>query len=168
MPMAGCLAAAIFTTSLGVSVAAPGGGEPDRDTYSSGTSSSSNATAGNKSRSQLTRAQSLVKAKKWVRAEGVLAGLRRSDARNPEVWNLSGYVARNRNDTKAAGTYYRRALSIDNDYRAALEYQGHLFLTLDQARQAKRNLRKLRNVCGTSCAEYRSLNKAIRSYQARP
>jgi len=107
----------------------------------------------------------LIKSKNWSEAEKILKDLRSKDKSNPEVWNLSGFAARNMDDVKNSTSYYRRALALDSKHRGALEYQGELFLKLKQLRQAKSNLAKLKAICGTSCEEYQELNEAIKSYE---
>jgi hypothetical protein len=42
-----------------------------------------------------------------------------------------------------------------------LEYQGELFLLTKKVANAKKNLAKLKSLCGTSCEEYLDLKKAI-------
>ena len=43
-----------------------------------------------------------------------------------------------------AEKYYEKALEIDPDNKAALEYQGELFITTDRPEMAKVNLEKLK------------------------
>jgi len=114
---------------------------------------------------RVSNSLALIKSKKWFEAEKILKDLRREDKNNPEVWNLSGFAARNMNDLQKSIAYYRKALALDSNHRGALEYQGELFLKLKQLLQAKNNLAKLRMICGVSCEEYQELNEAINSYE---
>jgi len=113
----------------------------------------------------LATSLTLLKSENWVKAEKILKELRSEDKNNPEVWNLSGFAARNMGDIKNATKYYRRALSLDSKHLGALEYQGELFLKLKQLRQAKNNLAKLKDICGTSCEEYQELKNEIAAYE---
>jgi len=113
----------------------------------------------------LATSLTLIESKNWVEAEKALEELRREDSNNPEVWNLSGFAARNMGDVKNASVYYRRALSLDSKHLGALEYQGELFLKLKRLRQAKNNLARLKAICGTSCEEYQELKNEIDAYE---
>jgi len=114
---------------------------------------------------RVSNSLALIRSKKWFEAEKILKDLRREDKNNPEVWNLSGFAARNMNNLQKSIAYYRKALALDSNHRGALEYQGELFLKLKQLLQAKNNLAKLRMICGVSCEEYQELNEAINSYE---
>ena len=114
---------------------------------------------------QLSKSLTLIESKDWFEAEKTLKDLRVEDQNNPEVWNLSGFAARNMGDFKNSNSYYKRALSLDGKHKGALEYQGELFLKLKQPRKANSNLAKLKAICGSSCEEYRELKDAIKAYK---
>ncbi|MEY3935560.1 MAG: hypothetical protein RI901_990, partial [Actinomycetota bacterium] len=60
-----------------------------------------------------------------------------------------------------AATYYAKALKIDPKHLGALEYQGELFMLTKKPSEAKKNLAKLKSLCGIKCEEYLDLKKAI-------
>ena len=80
---------------------------------------------------------------------------------NADINNLMGYSARNLKQYKPAATYYTKALKIDPKHLGALEYQGELFMLTKKTANAKKNLAKLKSLCGVNCEEYLDLKKAI-------
>jgi tetratricopeptide (TPR) repeat protein len=74
---------------------------------------------------------------------------------------LKGYSARNLKQYKAAGTYYAKALRVNPNHLGALEYQGELFVLTKKISAAKKNLAKLKTLCGVNCEEYLELKQAI-------
>ena len=80
---------------------------------------------------------------------------------NADINNLLGYSARNLKQYKPAATYYTKALKIDSKHLGALEYQGELFMLTKKTVDAKKNLAKLKSLCGVTCEEYLDLKKAI-------
>jgi len=80
---------------------------------------------------------------------------------NADINNLMGYSARNLKQYKPAATYYTKALKIDPKHLGALEYQGELFMLTKKTADAKKNLAKLKSLCGVNCEEYVDLKKAI-------
>ena len=80
---------------------------------------------------------------------------------NADINNLLGYSARNLKQYKPAATYYTKALKIDPKHLGALEYQGELFMLTKKTANAKKNLAKLKSLCGVNCEEYLDLKKAI-------
>ena len=69
------------------------------------------------------------------------------------------------NDTKSSMKYYRAALKIDPNHLGANEYLGELYLKLKQPAKAKAQLAKLEKICGTDCAEYKTLSRNISKYK---
>ena len=131
----------------------------------SGPSTSNDATTTESFETKLEKARKLVDQKKWKSAISELKKLSKTNKSNADVWNLLGFASRNSGDLKNSATYYKKALSIDSKHLGALEYQGELFLKLKQVDKAKKNLELLKTYCGTSCSEYKDLDKAIKSYK---
>jgi hypothetical protein len=93
-----------------------------------------------------------------------LAALKVADAKfanNADVNNLLGFSSRKLKLYKQAGVYYTKALRIDPKHLGALEYQGELFVETKKIPNAKKNLAKLKSLCGVTCEEYLDLKKAI-------
>lgn len=86
--------------------------------------------------------------------------------RDPDAHNLLAYSYRNLKKYDQAQTHYERALKIDPDHVGAYHYQGVLFLETGRATEARRNLERIREICGRGCAEYRDLRDAIQQLAA--
>ena len=56
----------------------------------------------------------------------------------------------------------KKALQLDPRHKGALEYQGELFIKTNKKELAEKNLILLKNICGTSCSEYKKLEKALK------
>ncbi|MEM6973526.1 MAG: tetratricopeptide repeat protein [Pseudomonadota bacterium] len=79
---------------------------------------------------------------------------------NADVFNLLGYVYRKMDDLEVSAAHYARALSIDPNHLATLEYQGRLFLKQGDLGKAQDNLARLETLCG-ACEEREALKAAI-------
>ena len=110
---------------------------------------------------ELTKIRSLISAKNFAAAMTALQAADKTFPNNADINNLLGYSARNLKQYKPAATYYAKALKIDPKHLGALEYQGELFMLTKKTSEAKKNLAKLKSLCGVSCAEYLDLKKAI-------
>jgi Flp pilus assembly protein TadD len=110
---------------------------------------------------ELTKVRSLIAAKNFSAALSALKVADKDFPNNADINNLLGYSARNLKQYKPAATYYAKALKIDPKHLGALEYQGELFMLTKKTSDAKKNLAKLKSLCGVSCEEYLDLKKAI-------
>ena len=110
---------------------------------------------------ELTKIRSLIEAKNFSAALSALKVADKAFPNNADINNLLGYSARNLKQYKPAATYYVKALKIDPNHLGALEYQGELFMLTKKISDAKKNLAKLKSLCGVNCEEYLDLKKAI-------
>ena len=110
---------------------------------------------------ELTKVRSLIAAKNFSAALTSLQAADKAFPNNADINNLLGYSARNLKQYKPAATYYAKALKIDPKHLGALEYQGELFMLTKKTSDAKKNLAKLKSLCGVNCEEYLDLKKAI-------
>lgn len=110
---------------------------------------------------ELTKIRSLIEAKNFSAALTALQAADKTFPNNADINNLLGYSARNLKQYKPAATYYAKALKIDPKHLGALEYQGELFMLTKKTSDAKKNLAKLKSLCGVNCEEYIDLKKAI-------
>ena len=78
-----------------------------------------------------------------------------------ESWSLLGYVSRQLGKIDDAFKYYDKALSIDKEFRPALNYLGHLYLELGQIDKARATLGRLDDACFFGCPEYDDLKAAV-------
>lgn len=105
-------------------------------------------------------AQAAIEKEDYPTAQRILAQLTVAEPKNPDVWNLFGYSARNMGLVGPALEAYDIALSLDPAHLGALEYQGELFVTLKRMDEAKANLAKLKELCG-ECEQALDLETAI-------
>jgi Flp pilus assembly protein TadD len=110
---------------------------------------------------ELTKIRTLIAAKNFSAALSALKVADKDFPNNADINNLLGYSARNLKQYKPAATYYAKALKIDPKHLGALEYQGELFMLTKKTSDAKKNLAKLKSLCGVNCEEYLDLKKAI-------
>lgn len=87
------------------------------------------------------------------------------DNQNADAYNLLGFASRKLGRLEDAAQYYTTSLELEPDHLGALEYQGELFLILDQLENANANLARLLELCGASCHEYLDLKGDIASHQ---
>ena len=111
--------------------------------------------------SELVKIRDLVAKKNFTAALAALKIADKDFPNNADINNLLGYSARNLKQYANAATYYTKALKIDPNHLGALEYQGELFMLTKKSAQAKKNLAKLKTLCGLTCEEYLDLKKAI-------
>ena len=111
----------------------------------------------------LTAVRTKVKAKDWSSAVADLNGMLDKGIQHADVYNLLGFSLRNLGDTKAAQTYYQKALDFNPEHKGALEYQGELFVKLGQFDKAQANLAKLVTLCPQGCEEREDLEEAIKT-----
>lgn len=111
--------------------------------------------------SELAKIRDLIAKKNFTAALAALKIADKDFPNNADINNLLGYSARNLKQYANAATYYAKALKIDPNHLGALEYQGELFMLTKKSAQAKKNLAKLKTLCGLTCEEYLDLKKAI-------
>ena len=110
---------------------------------------------------ELATIRALIAKKDFTAALAALKIADKDFPNNADINNLLGYSARNLKQYKPAATYYTKALKIDPKHLGALEYQGELFMLTKKTADAKKNLAKLKSLCGDKCEEYVDLKKAI-------
>ena len=109
-------------------------------------------------------AKKLIKNDKHERAIKKLKKAIKEEPDNADIFNYLGFAHRKILDYDKSKIYYEKALSIQPDHKLALEYQGELFLKLDDVHSAKSNLVKLRVLCPEGCDELTDLDIAISKY----
>lgn len=112
-------------------------------------------------------ADKLIKEWKYAEAIPLLEKVLKADPNSADAYNQLGYANRKLNKLPEAKAYYAKALEIDAEHKGALEYQGELFLMLDDLKSAEANLAKLDKVCFFGCPEHADLKKAIAEYKQR-
>jgi len=80
---------------------------------------------------------------------------------HPNVANLIGYSYRKLGDYKLAQAWYERALKTDPNHVLTWQYYGLWQLEQGNRDQAQYHLSRIAAICGSDCAEYRSLAAAL-------
>ena len=108
----------------------------------------------------LTSVRAKIKANDYA---GALAELRdlAEDTQQADVYNLLGFTLRKTGDYVTSLSYYRKALDLQPDHKAAREYLGELYVETGQMEKAKEQLAVLVKLCPTGCDERADLEKAI-------
>ena len=88
-----------------------------------------------------------------------LRGLGHDD--HPNVANLIGYSYRKLGDYKLSHVWYERALKADPNHVLTWQYYGLWQIEQGNREQAEYHLSRIAAICGTDCAEYRSLAGAL-------
>jgi len=77
------------------------------------------------------------------------------------VANLIGYSYRKLGDYKLSQVWYERALKADPNHVLTWQYYGLWQIEQGNRDQAQYHLNRIAAICGTDCAEYRSLAAAL-------
>ena len=113
----------------------------------------------------LNDAKKLIQNEKYKRAIGKLEKAMRDEPNNADIYNYLGFAYRKSGNYEASGSYYQKALLLDPNHKLALEYQGELFLTLNDTASAEANLERLADLCPKGCGERDDLANAIERHQ---
>ena len=88
-----------------------------------------------------------------------LKALRQDD--RADVANLIGYSYRKLGNYQISQIWYERALKADPNHVRTWQYYGLWQLEQGNRDQAQYHLNRIAAICGTDCAEYRSLAAAL-------
>jgi len=99
----------------------------------------------------------------YGKAQKVLRIYTRKKKDDADGWTLLAFSSRKLGSYANAEKYYEKALDLDPENKAALEYQGELFVVLDKLQLANENLNKLKTLCPDSCDELEKLKDFISS-----
>ena len=80
---------------------------------------------------------------------------------HPNVANLIGYSYRKLGDYKLSQVWYERALQADPNHVLTWQYYGLWQIEQGNRDSAQYHLNRIGKLCGTDCAEYRSLAAAL-------
>jgi tetratricopeptide (TPR) repeat protein len=95
----------------------------------------------------------------YASAIGQLKALGQDD--RADVANLIGYSYRKLGDYKLSQIWYERALKADPNHVRTWQYYGLWQLEQGNRDTAQYHLNRIGKLCGTDCAEYRSLAAAL-------
>jgi len=77
------------------------------------------------------------------------------------IANLIGYSYRKLGDYKMSQVWYERALKSDPNHVLTWNYYGFWQIEQGNREQAEYHLRRIAEICGTDCSEYRTLAAAL-------
>jgi tetratricopeptide (TPR) repeat protein len=106
------------------------------------------------------RSTSLSK-KDFLKQKKLLKAYTKSKPEDSYGWTLYAFSERKLGGLEKAKGLYEKALTLDADNKAALEYQGELFVELEMPALALANLEKLNILCPNSCEEAEQLKSFI-------
>jgi tetratricopeptide (TPR) repeat protein len=86
-----------------------------------------------------------------------------SNKNDPAVLTYLGYSHRKLGDVDLGISLYKKALEIDPDNVDTREYLGEGYVSKGQLDLAWLELVEIEKRCGSTCVEYRALEKALRS-----
>jgi tetratricopeptide (TPR) repeat protein len=78
-----------------------------------------------------------------------------------DVANLIGYSYRKLGDYKVSQVWYERALQADPNHVRTWQYYGLWQLEQGNRESAQYHLSRIKQLCGTECAEFKSLAMAL-------
>ena len=107
-------------------------------------------------------AKDFIEQGKYTKAINILKELEKESSKDADVQNYLGFSYRKIGNLDLAAVHYNKALILDPKHKGALEYQGEMFLTLNQVDKAKQNLEKLDKICFLGCKEMDKLELSIK------
>ena len=107
-------------------------------------------------------AKDFIEQGKYTKAIKILKELEKESSKDADVQNYLGFSYRKIGNLDLAAVHYNKALILDPKHKGALEYQGEMFLTLNQVDKAKQNLEKLDKICFLGCKEMDKLELSIK------
>lgn len=110
---------------------------------------------------QFGKARTLIGRADYKSAIRELNAIIRDDTRNADAWNLIGYANRKLGKLAEARAAYGKALTYEPNHKGALEYQGQLFIKLNDMKNAHANRDRLATLCPSGCDELDKLSEAI-------
>lgn len=117
---------------------------------------------------QMQQSRELIADSQYQSAIKLLKAITRQDNRNANAWNLLGYSQRNIAEFGQAKTSYSKALKYNPEHLGALEYQGELFILLENFDGARANHARLKELCKPGCEELIDLSEALKDVGQLP
>ena len=107
-------------------------------------------------------AKDLIEKGKFNEAIKILKDLEKETSKDADIHNYLGFSFRKMGNLDLAAIHYDRALALNPKHKGALEYQGEMFLKINQVEKAKENLKKLDKICFLGCKEMDKLELSIK------
>ncbi len=107
------------------------------------------------------KATKQLKKEKYKAALTTLKKYTKAEKDDADGWTLLAFTNRKLKNFSKAEELYEKALLLEPNNKIALEYQGEMFVELNQIDEAMKNLSKLESLCPSSCEELEMLKKYI-------
>ena len=108
-----------------------------------------------------SKAYKMIDKGQYSKAQKILKNYTKSEPEDPDGWTLLAFTYRKLDKFAESEEYYLKALNLDPDNKAALEYQGELFNETHRIYLANANIKKLQNLCPNSCEELEKLQSYL-------
>ena len=102
----------------------------------------------------------------YIKAKKNLLVIIKKDEGDAEAYNLLGYAERQLQNYISAIKFYKKALTINNDFIGAHHYIAMAYLELDDIEKAKYHLNQLDLICLFGCKDYFEVKNKIEFYEA--
>ena len=102
----------------------------------------------------------------YKKAKNNLLVIIKKDEGDAEAYNLLGYTERQLQNYISAIKFYKKALTINNDFIGAHHYIAMAYLELDDIEKAKYHLNQLDLICLFGCEDYFEIKNKIEFYEA--
>ena len=102
----------------------------------------------------------------YIKAKKNLLVIIKKDEGDAEAYNLLGYIERQLQNYISAIKFYKKALTINNDFIGAHHYIAMAYLELDDIEKAKYHLNQLDLICLFGCEDYFEIKNKIEFYEA--
>ena len=102
----------------------------------------------------------------YKKAKNNLLVIIKKDEGDAEAYNLLGYIERQLQNYISAIKFYKKALTINNDFIGAHHYIAMAYLELDDIEKAKYHLNQLDLICLFGCEDYFEIKNKIEFYEA--
>ena len=108
-----------------------------------------------------SKAYKMIDKGQYSKAKKILKNYTKSEPEDPDGWTLLAFTYRKLDKFAESEEYYLKALNLEPDNKAALEYQGELFIETNRIDLANANIKKLQNLCPNSCEELEKLQSYL-------
>ena len=108
-----------------------------------------------------SKAYKMIDKGQYSKAQKILKNYTKSEPEDPDGWTLLAFTYRKLDKFAESEEYYLKALNLEPDNKAALEYQGELFIETNRINLANANIKKLQNLCPNSCEELEKLQSYL-------
>ena len=108
-----------------------------------------------------SKAYKMIDKGQYSKAQKILKNYTKSKPEDPDGWTLLAFTYRKLDKFAESEEFYLKALNLEPDNKAALEYQGELFIETNRIDLANANIKKLQNLCPNSCEELEKLQSYL-------